>query len=100
MTTFLKELRDKTYIGVVGGSDLSKIKEQLGEDGQLPAIAAACVDAGCSVSTLRLHVLREWAPRVQGHRHHGGAGAPSRTGASCGQTAETQACVELQRLLG
>lgn len=32
MLDFLKDLHDKVDIGIVGGSDLSKIKEQLGED--------------------------------------------------------------------
>ena len=31
MTAFMKELRGKVTIGVVGGSDTNKIKEQLGE---------------------------------------------------------------------
>jgi len=31
--TFLKALRQKMYIGMVGGSDLSKQREQLGDDG-------------------------------------------------------------------
>ena len=30
MTAFMKELRGKVAIGVVGGSDTTKIKEQLG----------------------------------------------------------------------
>jgi phosphomannomutase len=32
MLAFLKELRAATHIGMVGGSDLSKQKEQLGDD--------------------------------------------------------------------
>ena len=32
MTAFMKELRGKVAIGVVGGSDTTKIKEQLGDD--------------------------------------------------------------------
>lgn len=32
MVAFLKELRATTHIGMVGGSDLSKQKEQLGDD--------------------------------------------------------------------
>uniref|UniRef100_A0A061R7Q3 Phosphomannomutase n=1 Tax=Tetraselmis sp. GSL018 TaxID=582737 RepID=A0A061R7Q3_9CHLO len=32
MLVFLKELRQKVSIGIVGGSDLIKIKEQLGDD--------------------------------------------------------------------
>lgn len=33
----LKDLRQKIVIGVVGGSDLIKQKEQLGDDGALHA---------------------------------------------------------------
>lgn len=33
MLQLLKDLREKVAIGFVGGSDLSKIKEQLGTDG-------------------------------------------------------------------
>jgi phosphomannomutase len=32
MHAFIKEMRPKSYIGVVGGSDFAKIKEQLGDD--------------------------------------------------------------------
>ena len=32
MKAFLAETRKRVKIGVVGGSDLNKIKEQLGED--------------------------------------------------------------------
>ncbi len=32
MKQFLKELKDRVVIGVVGGSDLVKAKEQLGDD--------------------------------------------------------------------
>uniref|UniRef100_A0A3P9N847 Phosphomannomutase n=1 Tax=Poecilia reticulata TaxID=8081 RepID=A0A3P9N847_POERE len=31
---FLEKLRTRVRVGVVGGSDLSKIKEQLGDDGE------------------------------------------------------------------
>jgi hypothetical protein len=31
--TFLKDLRKTTHIGMVGGSDLHKQREQLGDDG-------------------------------------------------------------------
>lgn len=34
MTEFLQKLRTRVRVGVVGGSDLSKIKEQLGDDGE------------------------------------------------------------------
>ncbi len=33
MHQFLNELRQRVRVGVVGGSDLDKIKEQLGDDG-------------------------------------------------------------------
>jgi len=32
MKEFLKKLREKVYIGSVGGSDFSKAQEQLGDD--------------------------------------------------------------------
>ena len=35
MMNLLAELRKKVVIGFVGGSDLSKQKEQLGENGKL-----------------------------------------------------------------
>uniref|UniRef100_A0A3Q4HUK3 Phosphomannomutase n=1 Tax=Neolamprologus brichardi TaxID=32507 RepID=A0A3Q4HUK3_NEOBR len=34
MAEFLQKLRTRVRVGVVGGSDLSKIKEQLGDDGE------------------------------------------------------------------
>lgn len=34
MTEFLEKLRARFRVGVVGGSDLNKIKEQLGDDGE------------------------------------------------------------------
>lgn len=34
MQQFLQRLRARVRVGVVGGSDLNKIKEQLGEDGE------------------------------------------------------------------
>lgn len=34
MTEFLQKLRTRVRVGVVGGSDLSKIREQLGDDGE------------------------------------------------------------------
>lgn len=34
MAQFLQQLRTRVKVGVVGGSDLKKIKEQLGEDGK------------------------------------------------------------------
>lgn len=34
MAEFLQRLRQKVKVGVVGGSDFEKIKEQLGEDGE------------------------------------------------------------------
>ena len=34
MGQFLQRLRARVRVGVVGGSDLDKIKEQLGEDGE------------------------------------------------------------------
>lgn len=33
MQEFLKKLKQRVRVGVVGGSDLDKIKEQLGDDG-------------------------------------------------------------------
>jgi len=33
MLKFLKDLGEKISVGIVGGSDLIKIREQLGEDG-------------------------------------------------------------------
>ena len=41
MTAFMKELRGKVAIGVVGGSDTVKIKEQLGDDCKRESTAAA-----------------------------------------------------------
>lgn len=35
MDDFLQKLRQKVKIGVVGGSDLEKVQEQLGNDGEL-----------------------------------------------------------------
>lgn len=37
---FLKELRKHVFTGMVGGSDLEKQKEQLGNDGE--CISSAC----------------------------------------------------------
>lgn len=34
MSEFLEKLRTRIRVGVVGGSDLCKIKEQLGDDGE------------------------------------------------------------------
>lgn len=34
MAAFLQELRRRVKVGVVGGSDFEKIKEQLGDDGE------------------------------------------------------------------
>lgn len=34
MAEFLEDLRKRVRVGVVGGSDLGKIKEQLGNDGE------------------------------------------------------------------
>lgn len=34
MAAFLQQLRQKVKVGVVGGSDFEKIKEQLGDDGK------------------------------------------------------------------
>lgn len=34
MAAFLQKLRQKVKVGVVGGSDFEKIKEQLGDDGK------------------------------------------------------------------
>lgn len=34
MAEFLEELRTRVRVGLVGGSDLCKIKEQLGDDGE------------------------------------------------------------------
>lgn len=34
MAAFLQRLRQKVKVGVVGGSDMAKIREQLGEDGE------------------------------------------------------------------
>ena len=39
MLDFLARLREVATIGIVGGSDLVKIKEQLGEDGPLQCLA-------------------------------------------------------------
>lgn len=36
MKEFLEKLSTRVRVGVVGGSDLSKIKEQLGDDGEEP----------------------------------------------------------------
>lgn len=40
---FLARLRDVAVIGIVGGSDLVKIKEQLGEDGALVACSVCAL---------------------------------------------------------
>lgn len=42
MTQFIKDLRGKVTIGVVGGSDTVKIQEQLGPDCACPAAAPGC----------------------------------------------------------
>lgn len=34
MAAFVQRLRQKVKVGVVGGSDFAKIREQLGEDGK------------------------------------------------------------------
>lgn len=34
MAEFLEKLKTQVRVGVVGGSDLDKIKEQLGDDGE------------------------------------------------------------------
>lgn len=34
MLDFLKKLKQKCIVGMVGGSDLSKIAEQMGSDGK------------------------------------------------------------------
>ena len=34
MDDFLQKLRQKTKVGVVGGSDFEKLQEQLGNDGK------------------------------------------------------------------
>lgn len=39
MAQFLQQLRTRVKVGVVGGSDLKKIKEQLGEDGKIIPIS-------------------------------------------------------------
>ena len=49
MTEFMKELRGKVTIGVVGGSDTNKIKEQLGE-GCKWALTQACSQRRQSLS--------------------------------------------------
>ena len=41
MAEFLQRLRQKVKVGVVGGSDFEKIKEQLGDDGK-GRMAARC----------------------------------------------------------
>lgn len=45
MTAFMKELRGKVTIGVVGGSDTNKIKEQLGDDCESATAAPASLPA-------------------------------------------------------
>lgn len=42
MAAFLEKLRTRVRVGVVGGSDLAKIKEQLGADGDLDAQLYLC----------------------------------------------------------
>ncbi len=73
MTAFMKELRGKVAIGVVGGSDTVKIKEQLGEDckrgnaaAAAPAPAAPALEHSSLFTRLRLP-LRLRMPR----RHRG-----------------------------
>lgn len=39
MAQFLQKLRTQVKVGVVGGSDLKKIIEQLGEDGNIIPIS-------------------------------------------------------------
>ena len=48
---FLQTLRARVRVGVVGGSDLNKIKEQLGEDGELNR----CSTLHCASLTLSLN---------------------------------------------
>uniref|UniRef100_A0A8C4J7H6 Phosphomannomutase n=1 Tax=Dromaius novaehollandiae TaxID=8790 RepID=A0A8C4J7H6_DRONO len=47
---FLQELRERVKIGVVGGSDYSKIAEQLGEgnEGETPRVALSSGGQGMS----------------------------------------------------
>lgn len=43
MAEFLQKLKTRVRVGVVGGSDLSKIKEQLGNDGETHSMSVfAC----------------------------------------------------------
>ena len=54
---FLKALRARTKIGMVGGSDLSKQKEQLGDDGMRVICAIADTDRSHADLLLPLSVL-------------------------------------------
>ena len=53
MTAFMKELRGKVAIGVVGGSDTTKIKEQLGDDCKHPLALPFAVKASAVSSDAR-----------------------------------------------
>lgn len=55
MTAFMKELRGKVTIGVVGGSDTHKIKEQLGEGCKWALTQSASVGQRLSLPLL-LHL--------------------------------------------
>lgn len=82
--TFLKDLRKTTHIGMVGGSDLHKQREQLGDDGLcafgcsalMPAHRRCCSTGSTTLLSLRapnrsaghvrLRVPRKRADGVQG----------------------------------
>ena len=69
MLEFLAALRKKVTIGMVGGSDLDKQKEQLGEDGEPHAACSAAVFSAHvhvrSARYVRLHLPAEWSRCLQ-----------------------------------
>eukprot|EP00959_Pyramimonas_sp_CCMP1952_P198497 4152026-Pyramimonas_sp.AAC.1 len=100
MLQFMQDLRKVVCVGIVGGSDLVKISEQLGANGKH---SAASLDESwietqkllliatdelmihvrsyvTSQERVRLHVRRERAQRVQGWRAAGGAELEERSG--------------------
>jgi len=85
MAEFLQRLRQKVKVGVVGGSDFEKIKEQLGDDGKGGAAAA------------RMAGLRGRTRRCSRGRGRCRAGAaPGR--AELGPGATCQSCVPPEAL--
>lgn len=57
MAEFLQKLRARVRVGVVGGSDLDKIKEQLGDDGETRTSVLVWAQQVCSYLPLTLFSL-------------------------------------------